>query len=82
MKIPEYLILFSRKGNFEVEVKFKNENYQVIKLKMDPEEITKLINKEKNEFYTEMYFDEYLFEIYKYQIDPIKKKITIFAREK
>ncbi len=81
MNYPEYLMLFSGKGEYEVNVKFKDFSGKVINTKMFPSEIVKLISRESNDFYSMMYFDEHLFEIYKYQIDPIKKKLTIFARK-
>ncbi len=81
MNYPEYLTLFSGKGKFEVNVRFKNFSGKVINTKMFPDEIFKLIDKDNNEFYSKMYFDEFLFEIYKYQIDPINKKLTIFVRK-
>jgi hypothetical protein len=45
---------------------------------MDPEEITQIIHNGK--FYTQMSFDEWPFEVYKYEIDPIKNKLIIKVR--
>ena len=82
MEIPEYLMLFSNNGNININVKFKDHKGSVAKLTMTSDEIVKLINPSNGEFYTEMRFDDWLFEIYKYQIDPLKKKLTIMVRKK
>jgi len=82
MGIPEYLILFSNTGNIDVEVKFKDHQGSVANVKMTTDEIVKLIDPRSHEFYTEMKFDDWLFEICKYQIDPLNRKITIMARKK
>ena len=82
METPEYLALFSNKGNIIVEVKFKDYHGGVANLKMMADEIIKLTDPSSHEFLTEMRFDDWLFEIYKYQIDPLKKKITIMVRNK
>ncbi len=81
MGLPEYLCLFSREGNIEVKVKIKDFNGTVINRRMQAEEITKLISEYTKEFITKMTFDEWTFEVYKYQIDPIKKRLTIYARQ-
>ena len=81
MNLPEFLTIFSNEGNIEVEVKFKDTQSQIVKQRMSPDEIIKLIDYSNNNFYTKMTFDEHLFEVYKYQIDPIKKKFIIMARK-
>ena len=78
MNLPEYLELFSREGDVEVEVKFKNKNH-ISKVKMSPYEISKIVS-QNGEFITKMEFDGYFFEIYKYEIDPVKKKLIIKAQ--
>lgn len=85
MQHPEYLELFSPRsgaGTISVEVKFKDHDGRISDLKMSAREIEKIINPDDGEFYREMRFDDWLFDIYKYQIDPIKKKMTIMARKK
>lgn len=84
MAIPEYLILFSNQnnGDIEVVVKFKNYNGYIRNAKISASEFEKLINPENGEFYTKMTFDEHLFEVTKYEINPINKKITIHVQNK
>jgi len=82
MEIPEYLMLFSNDGDFDISVKFKDHPGSITNKKMTADEIVNLIHPHNRNFYTEMRFDDWLFEIYKYQIDPINKKITIMTRKK
>ena len=82
MSTPEYLLLFSNDGDFTIDVKFKDRRGGFKKFAMKANEIVNLINPSTGEFYSEMTIDEWLFEIYKYQIDPLKKQLTIMAREK
>ena len=81
MEKTEYLELFSRTGELQVQVKFKNYSGTVASLRMNPEDISKLISPVDNQFFSRMFFDDWPFEIYKYEIDPIKKILTIRARE-
>lgn len=80
MNVPEYLLLFSGSGEFSVEVKFKGDGF-VPPRSATVLEIARLVNPETGGFHTAMTFDEHLFEVYKYEIDPIKKKLIIKARE-
>lgn len=80
MNVPEYLLLFSGSGEFSVEVKFKGDGF-VPPRSATVQEITRLVNPETGGLYTAMTFDDHLFEVYKYEIDPIKKKLIIKARE-
>ena len=82
MIVPEYLELFQGDGNIKVDVKFKDLDGSFSSLSMEPNEINKLINPETNEFYKEIRFDDWLFEVYRYSIDPIKRKLTIMVRKK
>lgn len=75
----EYFELFSKIGELQVQVKFKDHSGTVASLRMNPEEILKLISPVDGQFFSEMSFDEWPFEIYKYEIDPIKKILTIRA---
>ena len=79
--MSEYLLLFSNSGTTKVQVKFKNFNGTVSTQKMNPEEITQLISSDGRGFFSSMTFDEWLFEVYKYEIDPIKNMLTIYARK-
>ncbi len=81
MAETEYLELFSRTGELQVQVKFKNHSGTVASLRMNPEDISKLISPVDGQFFSEMFFDDWPFDIYKYEIDPIKKILTIRARE-
>ncbi len=81
MDLPEYIELFRDKGELDIKVKFKDFDGSVTDLQMATHEIAKLINPVSQQFYTEMAFDGWPFEIYKYQIDPIKKKLTIMVRK-
>lgn len=80
MEEAEYLRLFSKNGDLKVQVKFKDFSGTICALRMNPEEILKLISPSDGQFISKMTFDEWLFEVYKYEIDPLKKVITIRAR--
>jgi hypothetical protein len=58
METPEYLMLFSKDGDFKIDVKFKDHQGTVTHLAMNANEIGKLINPSTGVFYTEMTFDE------------------------
>ena len=75
----EFCTIFNDEGDMSIEVKFKSFDGKVRSFRMQPEEITKLINPLTNEFFTEMIFDDWLFPIRKIEIDPKKKKIVIRA---
>jgi len=78
MRFPEYLDFFSREGNIEVEVKFKNGGH-VSNVSMNACEILKIVSGDEG-FLNKMEFDGHYFDIYKYEIDPIKNKLIIKAR--
>ena len=82
MDAPEYLRLFSGSGPVEIEVKFKDKDAFISKGAMTPEEISNLITDRGDCFHSTMEFDEHPHEVYKYQIDPIKNRLVIFARKK
>ncbi|MCX2781521.1 hypothetical protein OQJ46_00775 [Microbulbifer thermotolerans] len=81
MTVKEYLNLFSNNGLVKVQVKFKDHDDSVATQTMNPIEINELISSSGKEFITQMTFDDWLFEIYKYEIDPIKNIITIRAKK-
>jgi hypothetical protein len=79
MNYPEYHSLFSGAGEFEVSVKFKGDSFMPSR-RATAAEIMQLFDVETGAFRTAMTFDEHLYEIYKYNIDPIKNKITLSVR--
>ncbi|RMG39967.1 MAG: hypothetical protein D6732_03545 [Methanobacteriota archaeon] len=81
MKYPEYLQMFQNEGDYKVQVCFKDFDGNVAVLSMNANEILKLIDPDKGQFYRDMMFDGWLFEVYKYEIDPIKKVVKIRARQ-
>ncbi|MDY0275719.1 MAG: hypothetical protein RBR42_09850 [Desulfomicrobium sp.] len=76
----EYLLLFSNFGKIQVNVKFEDDGGFITSMKMNPIEITKLISPINGQFFSEMTFDDYPFEVYKYKINPLKKTLTIHVR--
>ncbi len=82
MDAPEYYVLFRDGGDIKVVVKRKGYEEFVADLSMNADKIITLIDPSTGRFYTEMRFDDWLFEVYRYSIDPIKKKLTIMVREK
>ncbi len=76
----EYLSLFSNQGPITVNVKFKDFDGKVTNQSMKPKEIIRILSPETGEFVRLMSFDEWPFEVYKYEIDPIKSLLTIRAR--
>ena len=81
MTVKEYLDLFSNNGAVKVQVKFKDHDGSVATRTMNPIEINKLISSSGNKFIAQMTFDDWLFQVYKYEIDPIKNIITIRAKK-
>ena len=77
---PEYLTLFSGEGPVEIFIKFKNLDGFTRQQRMYPEEIHKLISSETGLFFRQLHIDEWLFDVYKYEIDPIKNQLTIRVR--
>lgn len=80
-KIEEYLTLLKNEGNIEVDVKFKDQKIWISNRKITANNIIDLINPTSDNFYTKMTFDEHLYEVYKYEIDPIRMKLTIKVRK-
>mgnify|MGYP000659146592 CR=1 FL=1 len=79
MIVPEYLRLFSGQGDISVIVKLKNHDGTIAERRMIAEEIKSLLSSDGASFHQLMTFDDYLFSVYKYEIDVIRKKLTIFA---
>lgn len=78
--IPEYLCLFSNKGDIDVEVHFMDCDGMVSRQRMHAEEISRLIDDGCGGFFKRMDFDEITFEISTYEIDPAGKRVVIHAR--
>lgn len=79
MGYPEYLMLFENHGEYKVHVQFKDFDGKITNVTMGASEIVKLIDPSNGLFYEKLLFDDYLFEISKYEIDPIKKTFKINA---
>ena len=79
MNVPEYFSLFSGEGEFSVRVQFKGDGF-VAPRKATAQEIVNLMNPQTGTFHTSMRFDDHLFEVYQYEIDPIKKQLLVKAR--
>lgn len=91
MNLPEYYqLFFSNEGTIDVVAKFKTEfdghvstyiSKYIRKGKIKPEEILKIVSQDGEGFCKKMSFDEHPYEIYKYEIDPLKNKLVIYAKE-
>ena len=79
--LPEYLSLFSQSGPVKVAVKISGHDGRISQLSMSPNEINKLLSESSEGFISQMTFDGWPFEIYKYEIDPGKNTLTIRARK-
>lgn len=77
MDYPEYLSLFSGQGEYKVHVHFKGSESRVANSAMMASEVSCLINPETGAFYTKLHFDDHLFNVYRYEIDPIKLTLKI-----
>ena len=77
MNTPEYLEIFANEGDYLLKVRFKDKTKSIIQKHIQANEIAKLISPETNQFYTKMYFDQYLLSIEKIEINLIKKEIVI-----
>ena len=81
MNLPEYLVLFSNEGSIDVHVQFEEHEGSVAPRKMSPQEISALISNDGTGFHTRMTFDDWLFAICKYEIDPTKNQLIIVAKK-
>lgn len=77
----EYLMLFSNEGAIKVEVKFQDFKGTVAHQYMKPSEIIKLVSDEGEGFVTNMNFDDWPFQVVRYELDPIKNSLIIFAQK-
>jgi hypothetical protein len=77
---PEFLSIFSNHGDYQVNVKFKDSDASISSQTMIVDEINKLIDLSTGIFFEKMYFDDHLFTIHKYEIDPIGKIIKITTK--
>ncbi len=78
MNVPEYFVLFSGEGEFSVEVKFKGEGF-VQPRRATAQEVASIVDARTGTFHAALTFDEHLFQIYKYVIDPLNKTLVISA---
>jgi hypothetical protein len=78
--MDEFKELFSKSGSMKVRVKFKDSSGFVSDSAMNPTEILKTISSEVNGFKRILTFDGWVFEVYKYEIDPINNIFTILTR--
>ena len=79
MTVPEYLTLFSGRGDIDVMVKFKGHDGKVRRHSMMAEEVACLLSPDGASFHRLMTFDGYLFAVQKYEIDVIKHRLVIHA---
>lgn len=79
--IPEYLELFGNDGSITVKVKFRDVDGFISDRRLNARCINALVSEETGELLSSMTFDEHEFEVEKYEINPIKKTLTIFASD-
>ena len=79
MEAPEYLDLFSGQGSARVRVRFRSSDGKIASLAFSPREILSLIAAEGDAFHQYLRFDDYLFEVLKYEIDPKTQTLTFVA---
>lgn len=80
MNLPEYHQLFSNEGAINVRVKFEDSDVMVPPQKMQPQELAALVATDGGGFHSRLTFDGHPYTVRKYEIDPIKNTVTIFAR--
>jgi hypothetical protein len=78
--IPEFFLTFASDGPVRVQVKFKGHDGLVSDRTMYPREIEAIVSSDDDSFLKRMTFDDWPFEIYRYEIDPLKNVMTIRAR--
>ena len=79
MNVPEYLELFSGQGAGQVRVRLRQHDGKIASLAFSPKEIISLIAPESDIFHQYLRFDDYLFEVLKYEIEPKTQTLTIVA---
>lgn len=77
----EYLLTFSETGTIKVRVKFEQSNPWIAERRMQPQEISSLIDPQTGDFLTAMTFDDCLFELTKVDLSLARKTLTIHARQ-
>ena len=82
MIVPEYLELFSGQGVARVRVRFRQHDGKIASLAFSPREVLSLIAPENDTFHQYLRFDDYLFEVLKYEIEPKTQTLTIVAAPK
>ena len=79
MEVPEYLELFSGQGAGRVRVRFRQHDGKITSVAFSPREVLSLIAPETDSFHQYLRFDDYLFEVLKYEIEPKTQTLTIIA---
>ena len=82
MIVPEYLELFSGQGVARVRVRFRQHDGKIASLAFSPREVLSLIAPENDTFHQYLRFNDYLFEVLKYEIEPKTQTLTIVAAPK
>lgn len=77
----EYFLTFSETGTIKVRVKFEQSTAWIAERKMQPQDITALIDPETGDFLTAMTFDDCLFELTRVDRSLTRKTLTIYARQ-
>lgn len=77
----EYLLTFSETGTIKVRVKFEQSNPWIAERRMQPQEISSLIDPQTGDFLTAMTFDDCLFELTRVDLSLARKTLTIHARQ-
>lgn len=82
MHYPEYLQMFSNNGKGKIHVSLRGNKGIVKDLAFSPIEVMALLREGGDEFHRYIRFDDYLFEVVKYEIDPRAQTLTITAKPK
>jgi len=76
----EYLLTFSETGTIKVRVKFEQSDPWIAERRMQPQEISSLIDPTTGDFLTVMTFDGNPFELTRIDLSLTRKTLTIHAR--
>lgn len=81
MMIKEYLQTFSNTGDITVTVKFGKTAAAIAPQRMSATELEALIDPLTGHFLSAMRFDDHLFQIRKFEVDPLKNRLTIHLKD-
>ena len=76
----EYCRIFSNENENEKSIKVCVPKIGIHNRRMNPEEILRLISEDGKGFFSEMRFDDALYQIDKYEINPTKRTLTIYTK--